>query len=82
MVATGQPLATEAGVRMLEMGGNAAAAAVAAAIAIAIVESTMNSIGGRNQILVGLNDGQRTMSALCRPAIDQTLHERAEVGNN
>ena len=57
MVATAQPLATEAGVRMLEMGGNAADAAVAAAFAIAIVESTMNSIGGRNQILVGLPDG-------------------------
>ena len=57
MVATGQPLATEAGVRMLEMGGNAADAAVAAAFAIAIVECTMNSIGGRNQILVGLPDG-------------------------
>ena len=57
MVATGQPLATEAGVRMLEMGGNAADAAVAAAFAIAIVEPTMNSIGGRNQILVRLSDG-------------------------
>jgi len=57
MVATGQPLATEAGVRMLELGGNAADAAVAAAFALAIVESTMNSIGGRNQILIGLPDG-------------------------
>jgi len=43
---------------MLEMGGNAADAAVAAAFAIAIVESTMNSIGGRNQILVALPDGR------------------------
>jgi gamma-glutamyltranspeptidase/glutathione hydrolase len=58
MVAAAQPLATEAGVRMLEMGGNAADAAVAAAFAIAIVESTMNSIGGRNQILVALPDGR------------------------
>jgi len=57
MVASGQPLATEAGVRMLEMGGNAADAAVATAFALAIVESTMNSIGGRNQILVGFPDG-------------------------
>ena len=50
MVSAAQPLATDAGVRMLEMGGNAADAAVAAAFAIAIVEPTMNSIGGRNQI--------------------------------
>jgi gamma-glutamyltranspeptidase/glutathione hydrolase len=58
MVSTAQPLATEAGVRMLELGGNAADAAVAAGFAIAVVEPTMNSIGGRNQILVGLPDGR------------------------
>lgn len=58
MVAAAQPLATEAGVRMLELGGNAADAAVAAAFAIAVVEPTMNSIGGRNQILVRLSDGE------------------------
>ena len=57
MVATAHPLATEAGVRMLEMGGNAADAAVAAGFAIAIVEPTMNSIGGRNQILIRTPDG-------------------------
>ncbi|MDH5760508.1 MAG: gamma-glutamyltransferase [Gemmatimonadota bacterium] len=58
MVAAAQPLATEAGVRMLEMGGNAADAAVAAAFAIAVVEPTMNSIGGRNQILIRTPDGE------------------------
>lgn len=58
MVSTAQPLATEAGVRMLELGGNAADAAVAAGFAIAIVEPTMNSIGGRNQILVRTADGE------------------------
>jgi len=57
MVSAAHPLATDAGVRMLEMGGNAADAAVAAGFAIAIVEPTMNSIGGRNQILVGSPDG-------------------------
>lgn len=56
-VSTAHPLATEAGVRMLEMGGNAADAAVAAAFAIAVVEPTMNSIGGRNQILIRMPDG-------------------------
>jgi len=58
MVSAAHPLATEAGVRVLEMGGNAADAAVAAGFAIAIVEPTMNSIGGRNQILVATPDGQ------------------------
>ena len=57
MVSTAHPLATEAGIRMLELGGNAADAAVAAGFAIAVVEPTMNSIGGRNQILVRTADG-------------------------
>ena len=57
MVAAAQPLATWAGVQMLEMGGNAADAAVAAAFAIAVVEPSMNSIGGRTQILIRLSNG-------------------------
>lgn len=58
MVSAAQPLATDAGVRMLELGGNAADAAVAAGFAIAVVEPTMNSIGGRNQILVRTAEGE------------------------
>jgi gamma-glutamyltranspeptidase / glutathione hydrolase len=57
VVSTAHPLATEAGVRMLELGGNAADAAVAAGFAIGVVEPSMNSIGGRNQILIRLPDG-------------------------
>lgn len=57
IVSTAHPLATEAGIRMLELGGNAADAAVASGFAIAVVEPSMNSIGGRNQILVRLPDG-------------------------
>ena len=58
MVSAAHPLATDVGVRVLEMGGNAADAAVAAGFAIAVVEPTMNSIGGRNQILVATPDGE------------------------
>ena len=58
MVAAGQPLATWAGTQILEAGGNAADAAVAAAFAVAVVEPTMNSIGGRTQILIRLPDGR------------------------
>lgn len=57
MVAAAQPLATQAGIEILEAGGNAADAALATAFVISVVEPTMNSIGGRNLILVRKKDG-------------------------
>ena len=45
MVATSQPLATQAGLAMLARGGNAVDAAVATAIALTMLEPTGNGIG-------------------------------------
>ena len=44
-VATSQPLAAQAGLSVLQQGGNAVDAAIATAITLTVVEPTMNSLG-------------------------------------
>ncbi len=70
VVATSQPLAAQAGLRMLLQGGNAADAALATAIALTVVEPAMNGIGSDafcilwdGQQLHGLNASGRAPAA-------------------
>lgn len=57
VVSAAHPLATQAGISILEKGGNAIDAAVATGFAIAVVEQSMNSLGGRFQAIVRKSDG-------------------------
>ena len=70
VVATSQPLATQAGIAMLQAGGNAIDAALATAIALTVVEPCSNGLGSdlfalvwSDGALTGLNASGRAPAA-------------------
>jgi gamma-glutamyltranspeptidase len=54
VVASGSPLASEAGARILEQGGNVVDAGIAVAFALGVVEPDATSIGGDGQAILFL----------------------------
>jgi len=58
IVSSGHPLASKAGIKMIQMGGNAFDAAVATAFALSVVEPSMSGIGGRMQVIFRIPNGE------------------------
>ncbi len=78
VIATSQPLATAAGLAVLQRGGNAIDAAVTAAAVLNLVEPHMTGIGGdmfallwsaKEHRLVGLNASGRSGAGMTREAL-------------
>src|SRR5262249_24111556 len=60
MVVSGDALATDAGVRVLQNGGNAIDAAVAVGFALAVTYPYAGNLGGGGFMLIRLADGRTT----------------------
>lgn len=80
VIATSQPLASAAGLTVLERGGNAVDAAVTAAAVLSLVEPHMTGVGGdmfailwsaREHRLIGLNASGRAGAGMTREVLLQ-----------
>ncbi len=88
-IATSQPLATSAGLAVLERGGNAIDAAVVAAAVLTVVEPNMTGVGGdlfamvwsaRDKTLQGLNASGRSGSLMTRETLLARKRTRVSQG--
>jgi gamma-glutamyltranspeptidase/glutathione hydrolase len=90
IIATSQPLASAAGLKVMQAGGNAIDAAVTAAAVLAVVEPTMNGVGGdlfalvfdgNSKRLRGLNaSGRAGSGATAESLIERGLTEVPDRG--
>ena len=89
VIATSQPLASAAGLAVLQQGGNAIDAAVTAAAVLAVVEPHMTSMGGdlfamvwsaKDKNLHGLNASGRSGSLMTRETLASRGRTRVVAG--
>ena len=81
MVATSQPLAAQAGLQILQAGGNAIDAAIAAAAALTVLEPTANGIGGDAFALVWHGGKLHGLNASGPAAAASTQQSMAQLGH-
>jgi gamma-glutamyltranspeptidase / glutathione hydrolase len=86
MVATSQPLAAQAGLEIMQQGGNAIDAAIATAAVLTVVEPTSNGIGGDAFALVwvkgqlhGLNASGPAPESISVEAVKNMGHEKMPI---
>ncbi|WP_033542596.1 gamma-glutamyltransferase family protein [Planococcus sp. CAU13] len=86
MVATSQPLAAQAGLEIMQKGGNAIDAAIATAAALTVVEPTSNGIGGDAFALVwmkdklhGLNSSGPAPKSISAESVKERGHDKMPV---
>lgn len=88
VIATSQPLATSAGLAVLERGGNAVDAAVTAAAVLTVTEPHMTGVGGdvfaiiwsaREEALIGLNASGRSGSGMTLEALRERDLDRVPL---
>lgn len=86
VVATSNPLASQAGLAMLRAGGTAVDAAVAAAACLAVLEPTSNGLGGDGFALIwdgaqlhGVNGSGRAPAALSVDALRAAGHDQLPI---
>jgi gamma-glutamyltranspeptidase/glutathione hydrolase len=75
MVVSRETHATQAGLKVLESGGNAIDAAVAVAFALAVTHSSAGNLGGGGFMLVRLADGRTTFIDFRERAPESATHD-------
>lgn len=82
MVATGHPIAAQAGLEILRKGGNAIDAAIATATTLTVVEPTANGIGGDNFSLIWTDHKLHGMNSSGKSPKSISIDKLKESGLN